>query len=300
MHYAIDAWDPQYGAAMAPVLDESSGSVDPDAEVPIMDWAPIRPGPEPVHDVLFVDGVRRIDARVWEVGDAATRPAMAVSIAAGAVRCNDMAEIVDSRVQRLLVGRAGLAPISGSGITWAPLPVADDEEATMIQAVQAEMGRLEALVASDLPRPGLVVLDGPLSGRTHVADAVGYVKSHRIAYLPPSVEGVVRRLGPGERTPLFVLQTNWARLSWYLRLPGGQGHPWSGVVRLEAPAGTSLPRAQQLADLVGATLPRFASPPHRDPRAPVNLLPIAGLEDTLHHLLGDRDLLNRHLRQAVA
>ncbi len=299
MQYAIDAWDPQYGAAMAPVLDESSATRDLAVERPVADWAPVGPGEQVVRDVVFVDGVRRIDARVWAVDDDHTAPALAVSVAAGAVRCTDVARVVDTRVARFLVGRAGLAPITGRGLTWTPLAAGDDDEATMVQAVQSEMGRLETTVATAVTGAGLVVVDGPLSGRTHV-DGVGYVKSHRMAYLPPSVEGVVRRLRAGERTPLFLLQTSWPRFSWYLRLPGGTGHPWAGVVRLEAPAGTSLPRALELADQVGATLPRFASPPHRDPRAPVNLLPIAGLEDTLHHLLGSRDLLTRRLRHAVA
>ena len=88
--------------------------------------------------------------------------------------------------------------------------------------------------------------------------------------------------------------------SWYLRLPGGTGHPWAGVVRIEAMPTGSLPSVIALANRTAATLPRFASPPHRDARAPANLLPIAGLEDTLHHLLGDRDFLQRRLRQVVA
>lgn len=300
MDYAIDAWDPQYGSAMAPLLDDSSGRVDLAVEVAPEDWEPLPPGTAPARDVLFVDGVRRVDARVWSIGAETTRPALAVSVAAGAVRCNGSANVVDTRVRRLLVGRAGLRPIAGSGLTWRPLVAADDDEATLIGAVQGEMGRLEAEVAADLPPADLTVLDGPLGGRVPLGEAVGYVKSHRVSYLPQSVEGLVRRLGPSQRTPLFVLQTNRTRFSWYLRLPGGSGHPWSGVVRLEAPAAATRARAIELADLVGATVPRFASPRHRDPRAPVNLLPIAGLEDTLHHLLGDRDFLHRRLCQAVA
>lgn len=300
MDYAIDAWDPQYGAAMAPVLDESTGKVDLGVEVDPAAWVPIGSAAAAATDVLFVDGVRRVDARVWSIGPELTQPALAVSVAAGAVRCNGAAEIVEAQVRRMLVGRAGLEPIHGPGLTWEPLASADDDEATMIGVVQAEMGRLEVDIAASLPPAQLTVLDGPLGGHARVDGAVGYVKSHRVAYLPTSVEGLVRRLGPGERTPLFVLETNRTRYSWYLRLPGGSGHPWSGVVRLEAPSTVTLDQARGLADLVGATLPRFSSPPHRDARAPVNLLPIAGLEDHLHHLLGDRHFLHRRLLQAVA
>ena len=54
-----------------------------------------------------------------------------------------------------------------------------------------------------------------------------------------------------------------------------------------------------LFDLVAATLPRFASEAHKDPRAPQNLYPIAGLEHRLRHLLGDQLVLDRALRRAA-
>ncbi|MEZ5258575.1 MAG: hypothetical protein R2705_17280 [Ilumatobacteraceae bacterium] len=44
-------------------------------------------------------------------------------------------------------------------------------------------------------------------------------------------------------------------------------------------------------DLVSALLPRFASVPHKDRRAPQNLAPIAGLERQLRRRLGDPALL---------
>jgi hypothetical protein len=48
------------------------------------------------------------------------------------------------------------------------------------------------------------------------------------------------------------------------------------------------------------TLPRFASVPYKDPRAPQNLVPIAGLERRLRSLLGDARLLQRSLARAAA
>ena len=77
--------------------------------------------------------------------------------------------------------------------------------------------------------------------------------------------------------------------SWYLRLPGLRGHPLSGVVRCELPAAGSVAAAVERADVVSACLPRFASQAHKEPRAPQNLVPIAGLEQRLRHLLGDPD-----------
>ncbi|HEX8630952.1 MAG TPA: hypothetical protein VF755_22580, partial [Catenuloplanes sp.] len=58
--------------------------------------------------------------------------------------------------------------------------------------------------------------------------------------------------------------------------------------------------AVELADLSLVTLPRFASTPYKDPRAPQNLIPIAGLERRLRGLLGDARLLHRALTFAAA
>ncbi|HEY6595179.1 MAG TPA: hypothetical protein VI011_13965, partial [Asanoa sp.] len=55
-----------------------------------------------------------------------------------------------------------------------------------------------------------------------------------------------------------------------------------------------------LADLSLVTLPRFASTPYKDPRAPQNLIPIAGLERRLRSLLGDARFLHRALTLAAA
>jgi hypothetical protein len=57
--------------------------------------------------------------------------------------------------------------------------------------------------------------------------------------------------------------------------------------------------AAQTASRVSATLPRYASARHKDPRAPQNLYPIGGLERELRRRLGDRDLAIRALRRAA-
>ena len=44
---------------------------------------------------------------------------------------------------------------------------------------------------------------------------------------------------------------------------------------------------------------RFAASAYKDPRAPQNLIPIAGLERRLRALLGDPRLLHRALRSAA-
>jgi hypothetical protein len=58
------------------------------------------------------------------------------------------------------------------------------------------------------------------------------------------------------------------------------------------------PDAARIASRVSATLPRYASARHKDPRAPQNLYPIGGLERDLRHRLGDKERAMRALRVA--
>ena len=146
----------------------------------------------------------------------------------------------------------------------------------------------------------LLFVDGPLRGRTHLDATIGYIKTHHTTYLPPEQAAVVGSLGPGQRTPAFTMGTSWRRSSWYLRLPGSLGAPWSGVVRLECSADLPVSEVIRLADLSALLLPPLASSAHKDPRAPQNLVPIGGLERELRRRLGDQQLLYRSLRSAAA
>jgi hypothetical protein len=172
----------------------------------------------------------------------------------------------------------------------------------LMRAVHERMARAEVTIAEEARRDrsiDLIVIDGPLRGRQHIAGAVGFVKSHEVAYLPPELHRVIGALGTGERTPVFTIGTSFSRHSWYLRLPGPVAAPWAGIVRCECSSDLSPRDAVALADTSSAVLPRFASEPHKDPRAPQNLYPIGGLERDLRHRLGDPRLLFRALRAAA-
>ena len=304
LRLAVDTWAPSFGTAVSGAMTEPTGPVDISPEVAAADWAPRDPHADtlPCEDVRFIDGVRRIDARVWAIddGDAPPRAAIAVSYAAGAVRCNGRADLEDVEVKRCVFGPAGMPPLEAAGATYLPHATAGASDEDLIGEVQKQLGELEKQLAARLEPTELTIVDGPLSGRQHIKGAVGYIKTHQVEYLPPTVHHVIANLAPHQRTPLFLTQTNYSRYSWYLRLPYGAGHPWAGVVRLEASADLPLPRAIELADLTTATLPKFASRPHRDPRAPQNLYPIGGLEARLKRRLGDPAYLERALRKAAA
>ena len=317
MKFAVDPWDPSYGTANE--LDPAEASraeIDTDVEVAAGRWAPRRPAAStPVEEsargsggaprIVFVDGVRRVEAHVWiDAGDGAPHQGTCASYAAGAVRCDGVATCGPMIVGRgLFTAYGGAEPIATKAGEFAARIAPSASPDGLSLALQEQMGEAELAAAEAACATGdvdVVVLDGSLRGRQHLTGAVGYVKTHHVTYLSPALNGVVARLAPGERTPLFALGTTWSRLSWYLRLPGAGGSPWSGVVRAECSAAMAVDRAAALADMVTAALPRFASAPHKDSRAPQNLYPIAGLERELRHRLGDPQVLYRALRIAAA
>jgi hypothetical protein len=380
MRFSVDGWDPSYGMSLEveEQLGESTARVETGVELPDGQWRAIDPDPAAVLPpaLLFVDGVRRIEARVWiddEVpgggggagaGGAGERPggdsgggllgsdlagsdlmsgdlagsdlmsgalaggdlagggpatdasaALCASYAAGVVCCCErQAHVI------LVEARRGLFTVARHArdiATWAgnypayrtaPNP-AVPMSVTLSAALQRRLGEVEvataiaaraALAGHGVP-PGsdLLVVDGPLRGRQHLPRALGYIKSHRASYLPPALNALVGALAPGQRTPVFLMGTSWDRHTWYLRLPGGSGAPWAGVVRIECSADLKAPEAIELAALSQRVLGRFASAAYKDSRAPQNLYPIAGLERELRRRLGDPRVLYRALRQSA-
>jgi hypothetical protein len=305
MKFAVEAWATEYGTPVeeADALFTPKQPVVLDVEVPVDAWAPMRPPADVVvpGSIVFIDGVRRVDARVWiDGGGGEVHLGLCASYAAGAVRAGARSEVVACEVARGLFTSAGSAqPITTRHATFAVRMVDSDLPDRLSLALQQRMGELEVGLVDRAGAADLIVIDGPLRGRQHIPHAIGYVKTHHVAYLPPVVGGVVAALAAGERTPLFVTTSSWSRYSWYLRLPGPAAHAWAGIVRCEASADLDVCAARQLADASAAALPRFASRAHKDPRAPQNLYPIAGLERALRHRLGDPALLYRSLRSAA-
>lgn len=303
----VDPWDPAYGVAVdVDDLEPSKGDVNPSVEVAAADWAPLAPDSAvvPAERVLFVDGVRRIDAHVWLEDGGLAEGGICASFAAGAALCDGEARVVDVEVGRGIFSASPAAfdLVTPAG-TYETHVSTSSLPAQLSLALQDAMGKLEVAVAERASTAEIcdfVVVDGPLRRRDHIRKAVGFVKTHHVAYLPAEQHRIVALLGPGERTPLFTLGTGWNRFSWYLRLPGAvAGAPWSGVVRCECSEDLSPAEAIVVADVAARTLPRFASEPHKDPRAPQNLYPIGALENALRRRLGDRDLLYRSLRAAA-
>jgi hypothetical protein len=322
----VESWDPGYGASTEEQagLRTSTVEVALDVEVPEADWRPIQPRPAaPIwSSVLFVDGVRRIDAIGWVAGgdnpdgdnpDGAPIMGLFASYAAGVVCCRpDGARLLAAQARRGLFTTAPHAAevVTGAGAyrgVYVPAGAASTTPAQQLsQAVVARMRGVEAEVSESAraglgayPGEDLLVVDGPLHGRTHLPRTLGYVKTHSTDYLPPPLHRMAGTLAPGSRTPVFGLFDSWRRYSWYLKLPAGSGAPWAGVVRVECAADLPMAEVVALADGSQPMLCRHASTEYKDARAPQNLYPIAGLERQLRRRLGDQALLYRSIRRAA-
>ncbi|MEU2614587.1 hypothetical protein ABZ570_23855 [Micromonospora sp. NPDC007271] len=311
--FYVDAWDPAYGASFEAAggggpAAPSSAQVHADVELPATEWRALdvrRDVPAP-EVVLLVDGVRRIDASIWTAEeDGSSFPGIAASYAAGVVRCDlerGAAQLAGARVGRGLFTASPSAQDVVTGQVRYPVQRVGGagELSKLPAAVQAALTALEVAVSDAARTDGdLLVVDGQLRSRRHLPRTLGYIKSQHSQYLDARLTAVVTGLAPGQRCPVFRLGTAWGGYSWYLRLPGAGGAPWAGIVRVECSAELPEAEAIELADLSLVTLPRFASSPYKDPRAPQNLVPIGGLERTLRARLGDARLLQRSLSMAA-
>lgn len=300
MKFTVETWDSDYGAPSAPDLDDGSENVDVTVEMEAAQWAPVLPEGDIAEDILFIDGVRRVDASLW-IEQPPDFPGfgLAATYAAGAVRCNGRATIEAAEIDRGLFTSSGATDISTQVGTYGVKATRGTTPEELWLGIQQRMGDLEARVAREVGGGEVVVVDGPLSHHRDVTNAVGYIKTQKVQYLPIELRSVLVSLPPGYRTPLFLTTTSWSRFSWYLRLANHAG-PAGGLVRCEIDGNTTVVEAVKMANQVTATLPRFASDRHKDPRAPQNLYPIGGLERELKHRLGDRELAVRALRKAAA
>lgn len=307
MKLRIDPWDPGYGASveLETELDEVVG-LDLEVEVP-GPWKAL-PAPEVEEGICcaFVDGVRRIDARLFAEADDGEAPGLAGSWAVGAAWSTIPPEVKDIRVGREVVLGDGLKPdalelrIRDYELNFSPSSVPGSGPLDPLRGLQNAMREAEAELARetlDCDEVTLVVCDGPLSYFAP-GPTVGMVKRQSRTYLDPERSRLLADLEAGERTPVFRLgEQRLERYSWYLRLAGRRpiDGVMAGVVRLEVAALGGLEAAQTLANLAGACLPRFASEPGRDPRAPQNLYPVGALEGLLRNRLGDATLIRRAL-----
>lgn len=301
MRFTVESWSAEYGSSSEGTMQESAQPPKLDVELDPTKWKPITPVGAVAPDIVFIDGVRRVDANVWiEQPDDLPSLGLCAVYAAGAVRANGTADVIAVETARgLFTAATGAADLETKHGTYRVYASAGESPEELWLSIQSEMGRQEGELARQLAGAALVIVDGPLSHGRHPAGVVGYVKRQHTHYLPPELRPLLGDLPVARRTPLFLIGGRSNRYSWYQRLAVGPG-PSGGLVRCEVSADRTIDEAIRIADSVAGSLPRFASEPHKDPRAPQNLYPIAGLERELRRRLGDPHLMERAIRLASA
>jgi hypothetical protein len=301
----VEGWSPEYGSPLDQdeALAPAEGSID--VAVERDNWEPIEGSDDGVETIAFVDGVRRVDARLTlddPVGGPI--PGICGTFAVGASvwdRKSLSSSVRNVRVERWAVlagGRSEQMPVVDLDPPYLTTTTPSDDPMNLVKELHTKMRRCEGETASALAAGCFVIADGPLNDLAAMP-TVGYIKSHRVTYLPSEQNSVIAQLAPGQRTPLFTI-SDYKRYSWYVRLAIlAGGHSWTGIVRCEASGGHPVQTVIAMAGRTAAILPIVASEAHLDPRAPQNLVPIAALERDLRHRMGDRGLVYRELRAAV-
>ena len=238
MEFSVESWAPEYGSSInVPSVEDTDDQADATVERVLDEWTPIDSVPENRPDeIAFIDGIQRIDARIWIHEGGISTPAVCVSLAAGATVCAPGAATTEGvQVARSLVAPASSAagPIVTRHATYDFVAAQDTTPEATYLAIHGRRTELEISVALSVSCD-LIVFDGPLRGHNY-QQCVGYIKTHHKIYLPHAVQVILGDLDDGQRTPLFFLSggPGGGRWSWYLRLPGPRVHPMSGIVRLE-------------------------------------------------------------------
>lgn len=308
----LDPWQVDYDGEVLtePPSSKTDEGVRLDVEVEGT-WKPIvPPAGDPPDRMTFVDGVRRVEARLVVQRPGGIAHGVFASWAVGSVDLDSGEARFDvEEVDRaVLLGAGLLVPDTvqvSPGLVFRPDSTADfrpeaPAEQVQLNMQQAELDLVKRLSAVD----GLILADGPL--RSEVAAPrriVGYVKRFVRLYLPSSQLKILTELPAGGRTPIFLFHRGgFGRFAWYLRLesPGPGETRLAGLVRIEMAESAGIEAARALADATCRFLPPLAPKRWRDPRAPQNLIPIAALERHLIRFLGDHQLVRRHIETYMA
>lgn len=328
----LDPWAAEYHTAyLAEARETARENVDASVEVDAGAWRALRPAaPQAAQELVFLDGSRRVDARVL-LEDARAQVAFGVigttgvgAVHVAAERRSVRARYVACRVDHICALGSGrtlgsdgfaLAPHDGREhceLRFRVVTTPSREVDAVVQRLQRAMldaeGTLSARLRDDHPG-ALIVCDGPRPLLGDDPRVIGYVKTIHDVKVGEAQLELARRLEAGERSPLYLVETgdgSHSTFEWFLRLRDPR--PWlyslAGMVRLQAYAGprpeTRLEAARALADWSCQHLPAFASRQHQDPRAPQQLLPIRGLEAELGRRMGSSGVVRRRITRYLS
>ena len=304
----VEGWAPEYGAPFDPEdeLAPAEGSVD--LTVERTDWAPLPGRDDGLAQMAFVDGVRRIDARLTvddpELGTGVRRlRVVSRSARPSGTGRRRRRRVAGARVERVAVLSGRRDGGDAGGRARSAVPHRDHRRPRPAHARHAR------------PRP-----DAARGGRVRRGiRPVGLLRHRRRAAerpVPAVHRGVHRRRTGGRtcRPSTTRSSARWRRGSARPCSPSRTTGGTRGTCGCRIPAAGTRGRAwcgaRRTARFRSARCARWPTArrrccrwsrreEHLDPRAPQNLVPIAALERELRHLMGDRGLVYRAIRSAV-
>ncbi|MGL4610238.1 MAG: hypothetical protein ACRCYY_11270 [Trueperaceae bacterium] len=328
MKLRLDPWAAEYNTAYfaedAPLTIPERIDISVETEV----WQAIRPtgANTPWDKLLFIDGGRRIEARVLlELHREQVAFGALGTFAVGAVDCcsrhSRQAEILETVIERICALGGGhtmsafeieTKPSSLGLLKYKISETKERDAEAVVRHLQEVMLRAEQLLASRLVQQhpnALIICDGPRPLIRDEQNIIGYVKTIHDPRLSREQLALVRGLEEGERSPVYLVHAKDAAhdyFEWFLRLRDPR--PWlyslAGMVRLQAYAGErpeeNLQEVINLANWTCLSLTKFASRQHQDPRAPQQLLPTRALESELRRRMGDAGIIRRRITEYLS
>jgi uncharacterized protein len=307
----LDPWGTDYdGSIQVDSAEEAAiaGEIDPTIET--TEWEAISTSDVSVPELHFVDGVRRTDARVLSLDDGTVVHGLFGTVGAGAVRADGQRATFGECIIRraLIIGsghcRSETVSVGNMALEFEGIASAATAAAEVGLELQSLMRHTEADLATELlKRSTVLFFDGPLAYVRSPGPVVGLIKTISLPYLDQSHFALVSHLTVGQRTPLFGIRDGRNdRYSWFLRIGNGRhfDHVFAGIIRLEVRAAVGIELARTLAAISASALPRFASSPVRDARAPQNIVPVGALEMELRRRMGDPLMIRRGIEKRIS
>ncbi len=322
MKLRLDPWAAEYNTAF---FAEEARYNNPEKLEPFIEtetWGRIAPTSSRLtwEKLLFIDGTRRIEARVL-LEDEREQVAFGAlgSCAIGVVDCcpehSRQAEIYKTIVKRVCALSSGhslpnfeLLP-SGSrlgSLAYETCTTNKRDAESVVEELQNIMLQEERHLASRLSQQhpeSLIICDGQRPIGAVESNVIGYLKTIHDSRISREQLAVVRSLEQGERSPVYKVKTkeDTFYFEWFLRLRDPR--PWlyslAGMVRIQAYS-EDLEYILELANWTCLNLPVFASRQHQDPRAPQQLLPTRALEHELKRRMGDAQLIRRRITEYLS
>ncbi len=246
----LEPWDVEYGSEFPLDAPEDVGAaeVSLDVETPAGSWDSIEPAPATIPGrIIFVDGVRRLEARIILRRNAKLCRGAFGSYAVGAVLAtHGDATIREVRADRVIVVGSGEflpEPIRlmrfAPALAYRPLSVASQDVDAPLRGILDQMRLAEERLARELAdeENTLVVADGPLTfGDPLRGGAVGYIKRLQKLYIPEDKLDLLSRLPPRvtDTTLRFAIEQAFRSLRLVPSL-GGTSSRRIGVVGFSTP-----------------------------------------------------------------